>query len=187
MLVQYGHWASLFLVTVAVSVHAVTTCQSPELRGLPFCDRSLSTEMRVADLLPRLNVTEKIGQTGMVATAVPRLGMEEYNFGGEALHGVWASCVVDNVSTPTHRASGKSLCPTQFPAPVHMSNSFNRELWREVADVSSTEARALYRNNKLRHPDDGGFGDPCSRSLEGCLGLSYYTPNVNLARGEIKQ
>jgi len=138
--------------------------------------------MRVSDLLPRLNITEKIGQTGMVATAVPRLGMEEYNFGGEALHGVWASCVIDNVSTSTHTATGKSFCPTQFPAPVHMSNSFNRELWREIADVSSTEARALYRNNKLRHPNDGGFGAPCSRSLEGCVGLSYYTPNVNLAR-----
>ena len=40
----------------------------------------------------------------------------------------------------------------------------------------------LYRNNQLRHPADGGFGAPCSRSLEGCLGLSYYTPNVNIAR-----
>jgi hypothetical protein len=33
-----------------------------------------------------------------------------------------------------------------------------------------------------RHPGlaAGGFGAPCSRSLEGCLGLSYYTPNVNM-------
>lgn len=63
-----------------------------------------------------------------------------------------------------------------------MSHAFNRDLWMQIADVSSTEARALYRNNQLRHPMTGGFGVPCSRSLEGCLGLSYYTPNVNLAR-----
>ena len=42
------------------------TCQSPALRSLPFCDRSLPISLRVADLLPRLNLTEKIGQTGMV-------------------------------------------------------------------------------------------------------------------------
>lgn len=44
-------------------------------------------------------------------------------------HGVWASCVTDNVSTPTHpHPSGKQLCPTQFPAPIHMSCALNRDL-----------------------------------------------------------
>ena len=104
--------------------------------------------------------------------------MLQYNFGGEALHGVWSSCIVDNITTPTHTPTGKSLCPTQFPAPVHMAASFSRDLWRQIADVSSTEARALYRNNQLRHQADGGFGTPCARSLEGCLGLSFYTPNI---------
>ena len=158
---------------------AALTCQDAALSGLPFCDRRLPVSERVADLLPRLNLTEKIGQTGMVATAVPRWGMQQYNFGGEALHGVWASCVTDNVSAS---GSGKQLCPTQFPAPVHMSSAWNRDLWRQMADVSSTEARALYHDNLRRHPAAGGFGAPCSRSLEGCLGLSYYTPNVNLVR-----
>lgn len=62
-----------------------------------------------------------------------------------------------------------------------MSNSWNRDLWAAAADVASTEARALYRHNQLlaESPD----GSSCSRSLEGCLGLSYYTPNINL--GEV--
>lgn len=158
------------------------TCGSPELSSLPFCNRSLPVEARVADLLPRLNITNKIDQTKMVADAIPSLGMKQYNFGGEALHGVWSSCVVDNVTTATHVSTGKIVCATQFPAPVHMGCSFNRNLWRAMADATSTEARALYRNNMLRHGADGGFGAPCARSLEGCLGLSYYTPNVNIAR-----
>lgn len=101
-----------------------------------------------------------------------------YNFGGEALHGVWATCVTDNITTPTHTASGRTLCPTQFPAPIHMSNSWNRDLWVAAADVASTEARALYNHNQLAATT--GDGSACSRSLEGCLGLSYYTPNINL-------
>jgi beta-glucosidase-like glycosyl hydrolase len=162
---------------------ALLTCASAGLKAEPFCDRSLPVSERVADLLPRLSLEEKIGQTGMVATAVERLAMIQYNFGGEALHGVWASCVRDNVSTPTHPASGKLLCPTQFPSPKHMSSSFDRDLWQQMADVTSTEARALYAENRRRHGGAaGGFGSPCSRSLEGCIGLSYYTPNVNLAR-----
>lgn len=179
--------AAIMLLAVALACAVASpalalTCQDASLRSYKFCDRTAPVSERVADLLPRLNLTDKIGQTGMVATAVPQWGMQEYNFGGEALHGVWASCISDNVTTPGHTPTHKQLCPTQFPAPIHMSSSFNRELWRQMADVSSTEARALYRNNQLRHPDDGGFGAPCSRSLEGCLGLSYYTPNVNLAR-----
>jgi hypothetical protein len=184
------HTAAVLLVQLVllsdVAAYSVDdellTCQSPALASFAFCNSSLSADERVLDLLPRLSLEEKINQTGMVAYAVPSLGMEQYNFGGEALHGVWASCIMDNMSTPTHRATGKKICATQFPAPIHMGCSFNRDLWKAMADASSTEARALYQNNKLRHPDDGGFGAPCSRSLEGCLGLSYYTPNINIAR-----
>jgi hypothetical protein len=92
---------------------------------------------------------------------VPRLGMQRYNFGGEALHGVWASCVVDNVTTATHTATGARLCATQFGAPVQIASSLNKDLWRQMADVSSTEARALYGFNTRRHPGlltQGGQG-----------------------------
>ena len=125
----------------------------------------------------------KIDQTRMVATAVPRLGMVQYNFGGEALHGVWSTCVIDNVSSPTRHPSGRVVCPTQFPAPIHMASSFNRQLWHDMADISSTEARGLFNNNNIRYPSNAGFGSPCAKSLEGCLGLSFYTPNINIARG----
>eukprot|EP00937_MAST-01D_sp_MAST-1D-sp2_P002429 g2429.t1 len=168
----------LLLVHSALSL----TCNESPLAALPFCDSTLSVKARVADLLPRLNQTEKIQQMGMVASAVERLGMQEYNFGGEALHGVWANCVKDNVTTPIHNATGRKICPTQFPAPVTMSQAYDRDLWARMADASSAEARGLYHSNLVRHPQHGGFGTPCSRSLEGCLGLSYYTPNVNLAR-----
>ena len=90
-------------------------------------------------------------------------GCLESKRGGEALHGVWASCV-------------EGRCPTQFPAPHTMGWAFDADLWRAVGRASGLEARALYRWNEAHAPED------CSRSLEGCLGLTFYTPNVNLAR-----
>ena len=160
----------------------VLSCAAKPLSALPFCNASKPVAERVADLLPRLTLPEKIGQTGMVAPAVPGLGMVRYNFGGEALHGVWSSCVQDNVTTPTRNGTGRTVCATQFPAPIHMAASFNRKLWHGMAAASSAEARGLYNHNKLLYPDTAGFGTPCARSLEGCLGLSYYTPNINIAR-----
>ena len=161
----------------------VLKCSLPPLSGFPYCNASLDVTTRVADLLPRLTLNEKISQTKMVAGAVPRLGMVQYNFGGEALHGVWSICVIDNVSSPTRHPSGRVVCPTQFPAPIHMASSFNRQLWHDMADISSTEARGLFNNNNIRYPSNAGFGSPCAKSLEGCLGLSFYTPNINIARG----
>jgi hypothetical protein len=63
-------------VAAAGAAQAELTCQSPELKGLPFCDASLPVSLRVADLLPRLNLTEKIGQTGMVATREKEIGVQ---------------------------------------------------------------------------------------------------------------
>ena len=55
---------------------ALSLSRAPILGGR-FCDHTAPVSERVADLLPRLNLTEKIGQTGMVATAVPQWGMQE--------------------------------------------------------------------------------------------------------------
>ena len=86
-------WLALLALTYGVSAVWSTglgpppppmlTCQSPKLSKLPFCDIKLSFEERVADLLPRLNISDKIAQTGMVAGSVPALAMQQYNFGGK--------------------------------------------------------------------------------------------------------
>ncbi|MEJ2082931.1 MAG: hypothetical protein P8Y94_12355, partial [Acidobacteriota bacterium] len=54
----------------------------------PFQDPSLSTEARVNDLVGRLTLEEKIGQMMNAAPAIPRLGIPEYNWWNECLHGV---------------------------------------------------------------------------------------------------
>lgn len=110
---------------------------------LPYQDESLSFEERAADLVSRMTLEEKVNQLGYTAPAIPRLGVANYNYWKECLHGV--------------ARQGKA---TNFPAPLALSNTWNRELVHSVADITSTEARG--KNNKTN--------------------LSYYTPTINMAR-----
>ena len=101
----------LVLLLATAGAAASLTCEDPALSGLKFCDAALPVAERVADLLPRLNTTQQIAQMTGRAPAIPELGMVEYNYGGEALHGLWGTCVHDN-------ATGATKCPTQFGSPL---------------------------------------------------------------------
>jgi beta-glucosidase len=54
----------------------------------PYQDPSLPIEQRVADLVGRMTLEEKISQMTMTAAAIPRLGIPEYTWWNEGLHGV---------------------------------------------------------------------------------------------------
>ncbi|MDO5396444.1 MAG: glycoside hydrolase family 3 C-terminal domain-containing protein [bacterium] len=127
---------------VPPAVPTVQPTEKPE-GLLPYQDESLSFEERAADLVSRMTLEEKVAQLGYTAPAIPRLGVANYNYWKECLHGV--------------ARQGKA---TNFPAPLALSNTWNRELVHSVADITSTEARG--KNNKTN--------------------LSYYTPTINMAR-----
>ena len=54
----------------------------------PFQNPSLNIDDRVADLVSRLTLEEKIAQMYAEAPAIPRLGIKSYVYGNEALHGI---------------------------------------------------------------------------------------------------
>ncbi len=110
---------------------------------LPYQDTSLSFEERTADLVSRMTLEEKVSQLGKDAPAIERLGISKYGWWKECLHGVARQGVATN-----------------FPAPLALSNTWNRDLVYSVADITSTEARG--KNNRYN--------------------LSYYTPTINMAR-----
>ena len=54
----------------------------------PFQNPNLDDKDRVVDLLGRLTVQEKIDQLLYTSPAIERLGIPEYNWWNESLHGV---------------------------------------------------------------------------------------------------
>ncbi len=110
-------------------------------------------EARVADLLSRLTLEEKISLLGFNSPAIPRLGIRQYNWWNEALHGV--------------ARAGEA---TIFPQAIGMAATFNDSLIHSVADIISTEARAKY-NLAVR-----------SGSTLQYQGLTFWSPNINIFR-----
>lgn len=100
-----------------------------EDNALPYLDTSLSFEERAADLVSRMTLEEKVSQLGYKAAAVERLGVKEYDYWKEALHGV-----------------ARQKQATSFPTSLSMSNTWNRDLIYKAADITSTEARG--KNNR---------------------------------------
>lgn len=120
---------------------------------LPYQDTSLTPEQRAEDLLPRLTLEEKVSLMQNASPAIPRLGIKEYEWWNEALHGV-----------------GRAGLATVFPQSIGMGASFNDSLLYEVFEAVSDEARVKSRI----------FGE--SGRLKRYQGLTFWTPNVNIFR-----
>lgn len=118
-----------------------------------YKDTSLSFEERADDLVSRMTLEEKISQTLYASSAIPRLGIPEYNWWNECLHGVARAGVA-----------------TMFPQAIGMAASFDDELMYDVATAISDEARAKH-HEAARHED-----------REIYKGLTMWSPNINIFR-----
>jgi len=119
----------------------------------PFTNAELSIEQRVEDLINRLTLEEKVGQLMFEAPAIPRLGIPNYNWWNECLHGV--------------ARNGKA---TVFPQAIGMAATFDDELMHRIGEAIAIEGRAKFNVNRER-----GYMDKYA-------GLTYWSPNVNLFR-----
>ncbi|KAL0806993.1 hypothetical protein Bca101_099485 [Brassica carinata] len=136
-------------------VFACDVITNPSLAGYGFCNTGLKAEARVSDLVGRLTLVEKIGFLVSKATGVSRLGIPDYNWWSEALHGV---SDVGGGSSFTGLVTGA----TSFPQVILTAASFNVSLFQAIGKVVSTEARAMYN--------------------VGAAGLTFWSPNVNIFR-----
>lgn len=117
-------------------------------------DPTQSPQARAADLIKRLSLREKVSQLVCGAVGIKRLGIPDYNWENEALHGVMAQ---DQV--------------TVFPQPIGNAASFNDELWHQASDVVSTEGRAKFNDTFRKQGGTTVF-----------QGITYSAPNVNIFR-----
>ncbi len=111
-------------------------------------------EDRLRDLVGRMTLEEKAGQLMDSAPAIPRLGLPQYEYWSEALHGV-----------------ANSGTATVFPQAIGLAASFDPELMLRVSTVIGDEARAKYVEALGR-----------AGKVERFHGLTMFSPNINLFR-----
>ena len=137
-------------LTVICLISLLFSCEGPRY---PYQNVKLDFETRASDLVSRMSLEEKVSQLTHYADAVEHLGISEYNWWNECLHGV--------------ARSGKA---TVFPQAIGMAATFDRDMMFRMADVTSTEARAKYH-------------DYFSRGKHGMYqGLTFWSPNINIFR-----
>lgn len=105
----------------------VNPCLKMPFSQLPFCNVTLSIDIRVADAISRMTLPEKIGALGTDTPEIKSLGLPGYNWWSEASSGV---------------ASARNMETTKFPFPITTGMSFNRSLWKLVGRQIGREARA---------------------------------------------
>ena len=131
--------------------------------GQAFCNASKTARERAAALADLLTPEEAAGLLTARRSplgGVPRLGVPQYDFGGNCIHGVQSRCAPDG------------RCPTSFPSPNALGASFDEGLWAAMAEVIGTELRALWRQ---------GVGENRASGLPP-IGLDCWSPNINIAR-----
>ena len=115
-------------------------------------DRKIASAKAKA-LVAKMTLEEKMSQLRYQAPAIPRLGIHEYNWWNEALHGV-----------------ARAGTATSFPQAIGMAAMFDDELLERIGDAIATEGRAKYNAHT-------GEGDRTQYK-----GLTFWSPNINIFR-----
>lgn len=139
-----------------ISFIVLSTISISEIMGqsqFKWFDESLSFEKRASLLIQEMTLDEKCKQLLNNTPAIPRLGIPEYDWWNEALHGV--------------ARNGKA---TIFPQAIGMAATFDPKLIKTVASTIADEGRA-----KFKIATSIGNREKYS-------GLTYWTPNVNIFR-----
>ncbi len=118
-----------------------------------YLDPDLPRDQRINDLMGRLTLAEKCGQLLYNAEAIERLGIPEYNWWNECLHGI--------------SRAGRA---TVFPQAIGMAATFDPKLIKQVASVVADEGRAKH-HEASRQGNRGIY-----------RGLTFWTPNINIFR-----
>ncbi|MDR1420420.1 MAG: glycoside hydrolase family 3 C-terminal domain-containing protein [Treponema sp.] len=113
----------------------------------------MNREERIGDLISKMTLEEKVSQLSYTSPAIPRLGIPEYNWWNECLHGV-----------------ARAGIATVFPQAIALAATFDDAFVRKVAEAISDEGRAKY-NEAVKRGNRGQY-----------WGLTFWTPNINIFR-----
>lgn len=113
----------------------------------------MDRENKIKELISQMTLEEKVSQLSHKSAAIPRLGVPEYNWWNECLHGVARAGVA-----------------TVFPQAIALAATFDDALVKQIAEAISDEARAKY-NEAIKQGNRGQY-----------WGLTFWTPNINIFR-----
>ena len=116
-------------------------------------DSSQPLDKRVDALVHAMTLDEKVDQMENHAAAIPRLGVPEYDYWSEGLHGI-----------------ARSGYATLFPQAIGLASTWDVALQHQVAAVISIEARAKYEQAMRDNLHSIFFG------------LTIWSPNINIFR-----
>ncbi len=141
-------FATLLPLALVFTASVVANGQQPD-----YQNTQLSPQARAHDLVSRMTLDEKAAQLEDWATAIPRLGIPDYQTWNESLHGV-----------------ARAGYATVFPQAIGMAATWDPKIVHAMGDVISTEARAKY-NQAQREGNHRIF-----------YGLTFWSPNINIFR-----
>jgi beta-glucosidase len=118
-----------------------------------YLNSALPVAERVRDLIGRMTLAEKVSQMMNKAPAIPRLGIPEYDWWNECLHGV-----------------GRAGIATVFPQAIGLAATWDTELMSRIATAISDEARAKH-HEFVRQGVRARY-----------TGLTFWSPNINIFR-----
>ncbi len=145
---QVRRWLLSFPVFLVFFFAVASLAQQPA-----YLDTHLSPAERAHDLVGRMTLEEKVNQLEDWATAIPRLGIPDYQTWNEALHGV-----------------ARAGYATVFPQAIGMGATWDPSIVHSMGEVISDEARAKY-NQAQREDNHRIF-----------YGLTFWSPNINIFR-----
>jgi len=131
--------------------------EHPDLEKQPqnqiWFDASQPIDKRVDALVSAMTLDEKAAQMENHAAAIARLGVPEYDYWSEGLHGI-----------------ARSGYSTLFPQAIGLAATWDPTLQHQIATIIGTEARAKY-NQAIRENLHSIF-----------YGLTIWSPNINIFR-----
>ncbi len=149
-------WFSASLAGVSAFLFLAPGCFAQPAAGkapAPYLNSAIPIQQRVDDLVSQMTLAEKVSQMQNHAAAIPRLGIAEYDWWSEALHGV-----------------ARSGYATVFPQAIGMAATWDAPLIHEEGHVIGIEGRGRY-NSAVREDNHAIF-----------YGMDFWSPNVNIFR-----
>ncbi len=150
---QLASGVIIFMIARIICVLLLASPLFAQSQPAAYLNPSLPADVRAKDIVSRMTLDEKAAQLEDWSTAIPRLGVPDYQVWSEALHGV-----------------ARSGYATVFPQAIGMAATWNPRMIQQMGTVISTEGRAKY-NQAQREGNHRIY-----------YGLTFWSPNVNIFR-----